>query len=62
MRLRSLSALNRSRPLEIALTTLPDEILMTVYARAKAIAIHELVRSVHGDSFEWYGYTVAEKG
>lgn len=61
MRFKTLAALNRAEPLYLPLAELPWEILMTRYAMNKAFALNELVRSIHGGSFEWYGYTIAEK-
>ena len=61
MRFKSLSDLKRSQPKEIILTTLPQEISMTHYAKDKAFKISELVREIHEESYEWYGFTVADK-
>jgi hypothetical protein len=58
MRLKSLSGLKRRELREVTLTTLPRTILMTPYAREKAFKIGELVRSVHQESLEWYGFTL----
>jgi len=58
MRLKSLSELRRRELREIVLASLPRTILMTPYAREKAFKIGELVRSVHGESLEWYGFTL----
>ncbi|NTW35815.1 MAG: hypothetical protein HGB17_06745 [Syntrophobacteraceae bacterium] len=58
MRLKSLSELKRRELREIPLATLPRTVLMTPYAREKAFRIGELVRSVHGESLEWYGFTL----
>ncbi len=58
MRLKSLSELRRRELREIVLATLPRTILMTPYAREKAFKIGELVRSVHRESLEWYGFTL----
>ena len=41
------------------LATLPQDIAMSQYARAKAFKINELVRTIHEASFEWYGFTLA---
>ena len=60
MRFKSLSALKRPKPQEIAFADLPQEIAMAHYARVKAYKINELVYTMHGDSFEWYGYTLAK--
>ena len=61
MRFKALKYLTRDAPLEIALAVLPEEILITDYAKAKAFAVSELVRRVHGEAFEWYGFTLAER-
>jgi hypothetical protein len=45
---------------EIAFSNLPQKIAMAHYARAKAYKINELVHTMHGDSFEWYGYTLSK--
>jgi len=59
MRFKDLSALKRPEPQKIMLATLPQDIAMSQYARAKAFKINELVRTIHADSFEWYGFTLA---
>jgi len=61
MRFRSLSELKRPQPCEISLADLPQDIAMSQYAKAKAFKINELVLTIHEDSFEWYGYTLATK-
>jgi hypothetical protein len=61
MRFKALKDLTRAAPLEIALGSLPVKILITDYAKAKAFAVSELVRRVHGEAFEWYGFTLAER-
>ncbi len=58
MRLKSLSELRRRELREVTLASLPRTILMTSYAREKAFKIGELVRSVHRESLEWYGFTL----
>lgn len=60
MRFKNLSALKRRPPVEIVLASLPQEVVMTAYAKAKAFKISELVREIHGHSFEWYGFTIAD--
>jgi hypothetical protein len=60
MRFKALQNLARPAPQEIILASLPDQVPITDYARAKAFAVSELVRRVHGEAFEWYGFTVAE--
>ena len=59
MRFKDLSGLQRPEPQKILLATLPQDIAMSQYARAKAFRINELIRSIHADSFEWYGFTLA---
>ena len=61
MRFRSLSELKRPEPKEVILTNLPQEISMTVYAKTKAFKINDLVREIHQKSYEWYGFTLADK-
>lgn len=61
MRFRGLSELKRAPCFEAPVGTLPEWIRMTRHSLAKAFKINELVRSVHGDSYEWYGFTVAER-
>jgi hypothetical protein len=59
VRLKSLKALKKSAAREIPLAELPQEIVLTRYARDKAYKINELVRSIHQRSYEWYGFTLA---
>jgi hypothetical protein len=61
VRLKSLSELKRSEPAEIALGALPQEISMTRFAREKAFKISELVRNIYKESYEWYGFTIADR-
>jgi len=61
MRFRSLSELKRPEPRQVILATLPQEISMALYAKAKAFKINELVREIHQESYEWYGFTIADK-
>ncbi len=61
MRFRGLSELRRPRGFEATLAALPETIRMTRFALSKAFGISEAVRSVHGDSYEWYGFTVASR-
>jgi hypothetical protein len=62
VRLKALAALKRPEGYEIRLADLPEQIPMTRYAMAKAFQISELVRAVHNDSYEWYGFTLATRG
>jgi len=61
MRFKSLSALARPQPREFKLGELPTAVRLSRYAQAKAFLINELVREIHGDSFEWYGYTLGRR-
>jgi len=61
MRFGSLSELKRPEPKQVILATLPQEITMALYAKAKAFKINELVREIHQKSYEWYGFTIADK-
>lgn len=61
MRFKSLSELKRPEPQEITFAILPQDILMAVYARKKAFKINALVRTIFEDSFEWYGFTLANR-
>jgi hypothetical protein len=60
MRLKTLSQLERSEPLQIILGNLPQSIMMAEYARARSFKISELIREVFKDSYEWYGFTLAD--
>lgn len=60
MSFRSLADLRRREAYEVRLATLPQEIRIAQYALAKAFKINELVRVVHGGSYEWYGFTLAD--
>jgi len=59
MRFKKLSELNRSESREVSLATLPQEITMANIALQKAFKINELVRQIHKESYEWYGFTLA---
>ena len=61
MRFKNLSQLKRPTPLEITLKSLPRHILMAEYAREKAFKINELVKLTFEESFEWYGFTLADQ-
>lgn len=61
MRFRKLSTLARPPGRETVLAALPEEIPMAAFALAKAFKVNELVRAIHGGSYEWYGYTVAAR-
>jgi hypothetical protein len=61
VRFKALGDLSRTAPREIVLAKLPEHILMTDYAKAKAFLVSELVRRVHEAAFEWYGFTLGER-
>jgi len=61
MRFKDLSQLKRPQPLKIEIGNLPQHILMATYARDRAFKISELVRMIFEKSFEWYGFTLANK-
>ena len=61
MRFKDLSQLKRPKPLEITLGSLPQHILMAEYAKHRAFKINELVGVIFEESFEWYGFTLADK-
>ncbi len=62
MRFKELSQLKRPEPFTIKLGNLPQHIMMTEYAKEKAFKISELVKMTFEDSFEWYGFTLADQG
>lgn len=62
MRFRGLADLKRPAGYELTLEALPERILMARFAMAKAFKINELVRAIHKDSYEWYGFTIATRG
>lgn len=61
MRFKDLSQLKRPEPLKITLGSLPQHILMAEYAKHRAFKINELVGVIFEESFEWYGFTLADK-
>jgi len=61
MRFKALKDLARASPQEIVLASLPEQVLITDFAKSKVFAISELVRRVHGEAFEWYGFTLGER-
>lgn len=61
MRFKSLAELRRPGSYERVLADLPQAIAVAAYAMAKAFKINELVRAVHKESYEWYGYTIAAR-
>ena len=60
MRFKDLAQLKRPEPAEVTFNTLPLIIQITPYAKQKAFKICETVASVFGQSYEWYGYTLAD--
>jgi hypothetical protein len=60
MKFKGLSRLKRPKPLKIPLGNLPQHIVMATYAKAKAFKISELVGSIFEQSYEWYGFTLAD--
>lgn len=62
MRFKGLRELKRPEGYEITLAALPEQIPTARYAMEKAFKISELVRAIHKDSYEWYGFTVAHRG
>ena len=62
MRFKGLAALKRPEGYEVTLAGLPAQIPTARYAMAKAFKINELVRAIHKDSYEWYGFTIANRG
>lgn len=62
MRFRKLADLRSAGGYEATVATLPEEIPMARSALAKAFRISELVREIHRDSYEWYGFTLATRG
>lgn len=61
MRFKDLSQLKRPKPLKITLGSIPQNILMAEYARDRAFKISEQVGIIFEKSFEWYGFTLADK-
>jgi len=59
MKFRSLGELKRSEPREVALGNLPQSVTMESYALAKSYAVCRAVADIHGESLEWYGFTLA---
>jgi len=59
VRIKNLASLKKAASREIILAELPETIRLTHFANAKAFKINELVRSIHQQSFEWYGFTLA---
>jgi proteasome lid subunit RPN8/RPN11 len=62
VRFKALKDLARTAPREIRLAALPEQVLMTDFARAKAFLVSELVRRVHDAAYEWYGFTLGDRG
>jgi len=62
VRFKGLADLKRPASYELTLAGLPEQILTARYAMAKAFKINKLVRAIHKDSYEWYGFTIANRG
>jgi hypothetical protein len=62
VRFKTLGDLTRPAPRKLKLAALPDQVTITDYARAKAFLVNELVRRVHHAAYEWYGFTLGERG
>jgi hypothetical protein len=62
VRFKGLAALKRPEGYAVTLAGLPEQIPTARYAMAKAFKINELVRAIHKDSYEWYGFTIANRG
>jgi hypothetical protein len=61
MRFKGLSRLKRPEPLRIPLGNLPQHMVMATYAKDKGFKISEFVGSMFEHSYEWYGFTLADK-
>lgn len=61
MKIKSLSEIRMGKTLRFKLKDLPSEIHITEYAFKKAFKISELVRHIFEGSFEWYGFTIANR-
>lgn len=59
MKIKRLADLKKAVQNEITLANLPQEISITPFAQTKAFALNEAVRTIHGQSYEWYGFTLA---
>ena len=60
MRFKTLSQFKRSEPIKRILGNLPQAISMAEYAKTKSFKISELVRYTFKESYEWYGFTLAD--
>ena len=60
MRFKHLSHLKRPESLKIILGSMPQNILMFERARDRAFKISEAVREIFNESYEWYGFTLAD--
>jgi hypothetical protein len=45
----------------VVLAHLPVEILTARFTSEKALAVNELVRTVHGDTLEWFDYILGNR-
>jgi len=62
LRFKGLTELKRPGGYELLVAGLPEQIPMARYALAKSFKVCELVRAIHNDSYEWYGFTIAKRG
>jgi hypothetical protein len=62
VRFKGLGELKRPKGYEVTTAGLPERIPVAQYAMAKAFKTSELVRTIHHDSYEWYGFTLASRG
>lgn len=62
MKMAGISGLKRREIYKAELAALPAAILIERRAVLKAFKICELVREIHGSSYEWYGFTLADAG
>ena len=60
MRFKNLTGLKNEEKEYITLGALPQQIRMTDYAKQKAYKVNELVKEIHGGSYEWYGYLIGK--
>jgi hypothetical protein len=62
VRFKALKELARPAPREIRLANLPEQVAITDFAKGKAFLVSELVQRIHGAAYEWYGFTLGERG
>jgi hypothetical protein len=61
MRFQSLAQFKRPAAIEKTLRELPTDVYTTDFALEKGFRINEVVRKIHGRSYEWYGFTIAHR-